>query len=139
MPAVDTTRGANAPPAPVTTAFRSGFSTLPADTARMPANPLSSANLRFSIRRTEKSANTSCPETRPLGLCGAREVARPVRADYLYCNARQIAVAPDGSDVPLIESMGKQWATKGKSDGDEGEEEDWGWEESYRPHPRAGL
>lgn len=129
MPAAATTRAADAPPAPVTAAFRSGFSTLPADTARMPANPLSSASLRFSVRRTARSADTSCPETRPLGLRGAREVARPVRPDYLYCNVRQIAVAPDGSDVPLIKSMGKQWRTKGKSDGDEGEEEDWGWEE----------
>ncbi len=111
-------------------ADRPAFSAFPADTAQMPTNPLSSASLRFSVRRTARSADMSCPETRPLGLRGAREVARPVRPDYLYCNARQIAVAPDGSDVPLIESMGKQWRTKAKSNGDEGEEEDWGWEES---------
>lgn len=93
-------------------------------------SPLSSASLRFSIRRTGRSTGESSPETRPLGLRHAREVAKPGRPDYLYCEIRQIAVAPDGSGVPLIESMGKQWRTKMKTDGDEGEEENFGWEES---------
>jgi hypothetical protein len=39
-------------------------------------------------------------------------------------------VAVDAEGCPLIETMGKEWKTKAQSDGDEGPEEDWGWEES---------
>lgn len=42
-----------------------------------------------------------------------------------------MAVIDDGSDRPLLLVLDqKDWKTKTKSDGDEGEEEDYGWEES---------
>lgn len=45
----------------------------------------------------------------------------------VYDHVRQMAV--DGSGRPLIETMGKDWKTKASSDGDEGPEETYGWEE----------
>lgn len=35
----------------------------------------------------------------------------------------------DRKGRPLAETMGKDWKTKANSDGDEGPEEDYGWEE----------
>ncbi len=48
---------------------------------------------------------------------------------FRFCDEQQVAVTDDGRDVPLLLVSGKDWKTKTKSDGDEGEEEDFGWEE----------
>lgn len=39
-------------------------------------------------------------------------------------------VLADEHGRPLVETMGKDWKTKSSTDGDEGPEENWGWEES---------
>jgi putative ATP-grasp target RiPP len=54
-------------------------------------------------------------------------VPPPRTRDVLYCPDRQVALGADGR--PLLETMGKDWKTKASTDGDEGPEENWGWEE----------
>ncbi|ACU34164.1 putative ATP-grasp-modified RiPP [Actinosynnema mirum] len=90
-------------------------------------NPLSSSQLRNTIRAHAVSTAPGPDETRPFGLRFAVTVPTPVRRTVSYCPTRQLAV--DNERRPLIETMGKEWATKGSTDGDEGPEENWGWEE----------
>jgi len=57
---------------------------------------------------------------------------------YRYSDELQVAVTDDGSERPLLLVSGKEWKTKAKSDGDEGEEEDYDWEESDSRDLRSG-
>ncbi len=96
-------------------------------------SPLSSASLRYSLRTAVTADGPGPHETRPFGLRFARSVPTPVRPKVRYCHQLQLAVDDDGH--PLIERMdweedqNKEWATKADSDGVEGPEEDYGWEE----------
>lgn len=89
--------------------------------------PLSSASLRYLVRRPALAERPGPPETRPLGLRHARPMPPPVRPESRYDPQSQVAVDPHGR--PLIETMGKDWKTKASSDGDEGPEEHYDWEE----------
>ncbi|RZS40888.1 putative ATP-grasp target RiPP [Herbihabitans rhizosphaerae] len=90
---------------------------------------MSSAALRYLVREPVVSDAPGASATRPFGLRGAVTVPTPVLGDYVYSDELQVAVNAHGR--PLIEmgNKGKDWATKGSTDGDEGPEEDWGWEE----------
>ncbi|GAA4024736.1 hypothetical protein GCM10022247_56450 [Allokutzneria multivorans] len=90
-------------------------------------NPLSSAQIRYCARVPVTSAAPGPQETRPFGLLCAQSRLTPVSRSYSYCHESQVAVGDDG--VPLIEKMGKEWESKSSTDGDEGPEENWGWEE----------
>lgn len=90
-------------------------------------NPLSSAEIRYNIRTSVSSATPGPLETRPFGLCFARVVPTPTLTAFTYCHDRQMALGDDGR--PLIETQAKKWDTKSATDGDEGPEENWGWEE----------
>jgi putative ATP-grasp target RiPP len=92
------------------------------------ANPLSSAHVRYTVRQHVAAAAPGPEATRPFGLRFATLVPAPVDKTFTYCHVQQVAVDAEG--CPLIETMGKEWETKAQSDGDEGPEEDWGWEES---------
>ncbi|MGH3795602.1 MAG: putative ATP-grasp-modified RiPP [Pseudonocardiaceae bacterium] len=91
----------------------------------MIANPLSSAALRleFPAGRSTESASPS----RPFALRFARSVPVPQPPEYRYSPELQIALDPNG--LPLIETMNKDWLTKRHSDGVEGIEEEYDWEE----------
>lgn len=91
------------------------------------ADPLSSAQLRYTVRIPAVSAAPGPVSTRPFGLRFAETVPTPVHRTVSYCPTRQLAV--DTERRPLIETMGKDWKTKSSTDGDEGPEENWGWEE----------
>ncbi len=107
------------------------FTTIPPAITRPPAaddSPLSSAGLRYLVRHRAAASAPGPAATRPLGLRHARPVPRPVRPVYHYCPTLQVAV--DETARPLVEAMAKDWGTKGSSDGDEGVEEHWDWEES---------
>ncbi|MGH3692665.1 MAG: putative ATP-grasp-modified RiPP [Pseudonocardiaceae bacterium] len=96
-------------------------------------SPLSSAILRYSLRTAVTADGPGPHDTRPFGLRFAQTVPTPVRPEVRYCHQLQVAVDDDGR--PLIEQMGweedqgKEWETKTDSDGDEGPEENYGWEE----------
>ncbi|WP_216207452.1 putative ATP-grasp-modified RiPP [Amycolatopsis aidingensis] len=90
-------------------------------------NPLSSAQIRYCVRVPAASATPGPQETRPFGLLFAQARPTPTVRSYSYCHELQVAVGDDG--VPLIEMMGKEWESKSSTDGDEGPEENWGWEE----------
>ncbi|MGH3853243.1 MAG: putative ATP-grasp-modified RiPP [Pseudonocardiaceae bacterium] len=91
----------------------------------MDSNPLSSAALRleFPAQRSAESASSA----RPFVLGFARQVPAPRRPEYRYSPELQIALDPSG--CPLIETMDKDLRTKRHSDGDEGPEEEYDWEE----------
>ncbi len=91
------------------------------------ASPLSSAALRYLVRQPAVADQPGPEATRPFGLRGAVDVPTPKRREVRYCPQRQVAVDEQGR--PLVETMGKEWASKASSDGDEGPEEDWGWRE----------
>jgi len=95
--------------------------------AALDDDPISSAQLRYTVRIPVASAAPGPEDTRPFGLRFARPVPSPVTRSYSYCHVQQVAVGGDGR--PLIETMGKEWKTKSSTDGDEGPEENWGWEE----------
>jgi len=102
---------------------------VPTSASPLDLDPLSSACLRLSARPVPATSKPSSPDTRPFSLRHAVAVARPVVPAFRYCERQQVAVTDDGRDVPLLLVSGKDWKTKAKSDGDEGEEEDFGWEE----------
>jgi putative ATP-grasp target RiPP len=89
--------------------------------------PLSSAGLRYLVRRPALAEQPGPADTRPLGLRHARPVPPPIRPESHYDPKLQVAVDPLGR--PLIETLGKDWKTKASSDGDEGPEEHYDWEE----------
>jgi putative ATP-grasp target RiPP len=90
-------------------------------------NSLSSAHLRYTVRHHVASSAPGPERTRPFGLRVTTPMPTPANKDYVFCHTRQVAVDADGR--PLIETMGKDWKTKSTTDGDEGPEENWGWEE----------
>ncbi|RKT85587.1 putative ATP-grasp target RiPP [Saccharopolyspora antimicrobica] len=95
-------------------------------------DPLASASGRFAGspgtggELVEVGTNESL---RPFGLRVTQDRPLPVRPEFGYCHEQQVAIDPDGSGVPLVERMDKDWKTKGSSDGDEGPEEHYDWEE----------
>ncbi|GDY31859.1 putative ATP-grasp-modified RiPP [Gandjariella thermophila] len=99
----------------------------PGGDAVLSNNPLSSASLRYLVRQAVVADHPGPAPTRPLALRFAQPVPTPVTRQFRYCPDRQVAV--DGEGRPLIETMGKEWESKSSTDGDEGPEENWGWEE----------
>jgi putative ATP-grasp target RiPP len=91
----------------------------------MNSNPLSSAALRLELP-AQRSAEPGS-SARPFVLRFAQRLPRPRRAEYRYSPELQIALDPSGR--PLIETMDKDVLTKRNSDGDEGPEEKYDWEE----------
>lgn len=87
-------------------------------------SPLSAASLRYLVRHPAPGGRNA----RPFGLRNAEVVETPRRPRYRYCPEQQVAVDDEGR--PLIETLGKDWKTKSSTDGDEGPEENWGWEEA---------
>lgn len=92
------------------------------------ASPLSSASLRYLVHQPTVADESGPDATRPFGLRAAKPIETPVRREFRYCSEQQVAIDEQGR--PLVETMGKDWKTKGSTDGDEGPEENWGWEES---------
>lgn len=91
-------------------------------------SPLSSASLRYLLQQPTVGDLPGPDRTRPFGLAATRVVESPVARDFRYCPRLQVAVDEHGR--PLIETLGKKdWKTKASTDGDEGPEENWGWEE----------
>lgn len=90
-------------------------------------NPLSSAQVRLERRARLTAPGPGSDDTRPFGLRDAQAVPTPVRPETAYCPERQLAVGDDGR--PMVETMKKEWKSKSSTDGDEGPEENWGWEE----------
>jgi putative ATP-grasp target RiPP len=90
-------------------------------------DPLSSAQLRYTVRVPVASAAPGPEETRPFGLRFTQLVPTPITKAFSYCHDQQVAVDTDGR--PLIETMGKGVEDESSADGDEGPEENWGWEE----------
>lgn len=101
--------------------------TTSAVSSAMGTNPLSSAQMRFEQRVKPTVAGPGSDDSRPFGLRDAQTVPTPARLRTVYCPQRQLATGDDGR--PLVETMKKEWKTKSSPDGDEGPEEDWGWEE----------
>lgn len=92
-------------------------------------DPLASAALRYFVRPAPRKSRPSEPATRPLNLRHAVAITRPCPPVYRYSDKLQVAVTDDGTDRPFVLVSDKDWRTKTKSDGDEGEEEDYDWEE----------
>ena len=92
------------------------------------ASPLSSASLRCLVRQLAVADRPGPDATRPFGLRAATTVELPAQREFRYCQEQQVAVDKQGR--ALVETMGKDWKTKSSTDGDEGPEENWGWEES---------
>lgn len=90
-------------------------------------DPLSSSSLRYLVRQPVIADQPGPAKARPFALRFAQTVATPVTRRFRYCPDQQVAVDADGR--PLIETMGKEWESKSSTDGDEGPEENWGWEE----------
>lgn len=98
----------------------------------MPAimdDPLASAAIRYGVRERAVAEEPSKPDHRPLALRFARTVPNPAVPDYVYDPQQQLAVDKLGRPLFEMGKKGKDWKTKAQSDGDEGPEEDWGWEE----------
>lgn len=93
-------------------------------------DPLASAALRYFVRPAPQTSRPSEPATRPLSLRHAVAITRPRPPVYRYSDELQVAVTDDGTGRPLLLVSGKDWKTKAKSDGDEGEEETYDWEET---------
>lgn len=91
----------------------------------MDSNPLSSAALRLELPAQRSAESSSL--SRPFVLRFARQIPRPRRPEYRYSPELQIALDPSGR--PLVETMDKDVRTKRHSDGDEGTEEEYDWEE----------
>lgn len=90
-------------------------------------DPLASAAIRLAPRQRGTVGVSTDSDLRPLGLRFLHEVAAPDTVECRYSHELQLAV--DGSGRPLLETMGKDWRTKGSSDGEEGPEEHYDWEE----------
>jgi putative ATP-grasp target RiPP len=91
----------------------------------MDSNPLSSAALRLESPAQRSAGSAS--SARPFVLRFAQQAPPPRRPEYRYSPELQIALDPSGH--PLIERMDKDVRTKRHSDGDEGPEEEYDWEE----------
>ena len=92
----------------------------------MECNPLSSAALRLESPTGRGPVQPESP-ARPFVLRFAQHITRRARPDYRYSPELQIALDPHGR--PLVETMNKDVLTKRHSDGDEGPEEEYDWEE----------
>lgn len=99
-------------------------------TPRLGDQPLATVATGGLLPLDRPCSETSCPATRPLVLRDVR--AAPARdvPDYVYDVRRQIATDSDGR--PLGPSLAKDWTSyeSTHTDGDGGDNETWGWEES---------
>jgi putative ATP-grasp target RiPP len=93
----------------------------------MDSNPLSSAALRLEFPAGRCSVEPASLGARPFVLRFAQQILPRQRPEYRYSPELQIALDPRGR--PLIETMDKDVLTKRHSDGDEGPEEEYDWEE----------
>lgn len=91
----------------------------------MDSNPLSSAALRLEFPTGQSVESASV--VRPFVLRFAQRITPSQRPAYRYSPELQIALDPGGRR--LIETMDKDVLTKRHSDGDEGVEEEYDWEE----------
>lgn len=83
--------------------------------------------MRYLVSQPAVASQPGPAATRPFALRFAQTVPTPVTRQIHYCPDQQVALDKDGR--PLIETMGKEWESKSCTDGDEGPEENWGWEE----------
>lgn len=92
-------------------------------------DPLTSFGVRGMPRTSETSSAMSCSVTRPLALRSAYPAPERDVPEYVYDPQRQIATDPVGR--PLGPRLEKQWTTTEgtHTDGDGGDNENWGWEE----------
>lgn len=91
----------------------------------MTSNPLASAAIRLEMAASRAGIPSA---DRPLGLRFVQQAPMPALRAHRYSPSAQLSV--DETGVPLVVTMGKDWRTKTTTDGDEGPEEDYGWEES---------
>lgn len=73
---------------------------------------LSSASLRYSVRRSTIADGPSPCETRPLGLRFTTVVPMPAPVVVRYCHELQVAVDDDGRSLIEVVTSEKQWDTK---------------------------
>ncbi|MGH3925470.1 MAG: putative ATP-grasp-modified RiPP [Pseudonocardiaceae bacterium] len=92
-------------------------------------DPLASVGLRRAPRTSGRGSETSWSGTRPLVLHSLHPAPDRDVPEYVYDPQRQIATDPTG--VPLGPHLEKQWTTTEgtHTDGDGGDNENWGWEE----------
>lgn len=99
-------------------------------TTHLGDQPLATVTTGGSLLLDRPCSATSCPATRPLVLRGLRPVPPRDVPEYVYDVRRQVATAPNG--VPLGPALAKEWTSyeSTHTDGDGGDNETWGWEES---------
>ncbi|MGH3902727.1 MAG: putative ATP-grasp-modified RiPP [Pseudonocardiaceae bacterium] len=92
-------------------------------------DPLASVGVRGLPRAYGPGSATNCSETRPLALRSLQPAPDRDVPKYVYDPQRQIATDPSGS--PLGPHLAKEWTTTEgtHTDGDGGDNENWGWEE----------
>lgn len=100
-------------------------------------DPLASAAIRLSTRPGAPEGAIGRSESRPLGLRFLHAMPTPVRPMCSYSPIKQVAVDREGR--PLAETMGKDWKTKGNSDGDEGPRKTMAGRRSDGCRARPGL
>jgi len=95
--------------------------------------PLASLTTGGTLPIERSCSGTSCPATRPLVLRGVRPAPLRDVPEHVYDQLRQIATAPGGR--PLWPTLAKEWTSYDSThtDGDGGDNETWGWEESTPP------
>lgn len=102
-------------------------------TIRRGDHPLASLTTGGTLPLDRSCSETSCPATRPLVLRGVRPARARDVPEYVYDVCRQLATTPDGR--PLGPTLAKEWTSYDSThtDGDGGDNETWGWEESTPP------
>ncbi len=92
-------------------------------------DPLASVGVRRLRGTHGSSGETSCSATRPLALRSLQPAPDRDVPQYRYDPQRQIAT--DLAGAPLGPNLAKQWTSTEEThtDGDGGDNENWGWEE----------
>lgn len=92
--------------------------------------PLASVPTGGTIPIDRSCSETSCLATRPLVLRGVRRAIAQDIPEHVYDVIRQVSATPDGR--PLGPNLAKEWTSyeSTHTDGDGGDNETWGWEES---------
>lgn len=95
--------------------------------------PLASLTTGGLLTVDHSSGATRALATRPLVLRGLRRAPVQDVPEYVYDSERQIAT--DRAGRPLGPSLAKEWTSYSSThtDGDGGDNETWGWEESTPP------
>ena len=92
-------------------------------------DPLSSGSMRYTLRAAPRDGDSSGAELRSLTLRHAVSVAQRVSRSHRYSDVLQVSVVDEDGGVPLITQAAKDWKTKAGSDGHDGDEEIYDWEE----------